>query len=341
MLVDLGRNDLGRVARPGSVAGLELHGDRALQPRHAHRLERRGRARPRTGRRSTRCSPAFPPAPSPARPRSAPWRSSTSSSPRPAAPTPARSAICRSPATSTPASPSAPWWSATARSRSPPAPASSPTPIPRPRSGRPRTRRRRCWRRSTLARAAATGGREPMILVIDNYDSFTYNLVQLFLGRGRRGRGGAQRRRRRRGAARRGRRRASCSRRARAGRRTPASVSALLAAQPEVPLLGVCLGHQALGAGLRRRRRGRGAADARQDLARPPPRAGHLRRAAQPVRGHPLPQPRGAPGGPAGGARADRLERRRRADGDAPPRAGPTGASSSTPSRSSPPTGPS
>ena len=111
MLVDLGRNDLGRVAAPGSVRGRQLHGGRALQPRHAPGVERRGRAGRRPRRRSMLCSPASRPARSPARRRSAPWRSSTSSSRRRAAPMPAPSATSPSPAISTPASPSAPWWS--------------------------------------------------------------------------------------------------------------------------------------------------------------------------------------------------------------------------------------
>jgi anthranilate synthase component I len=76
MLLDLGRNDVGRVAKAGTVQGdRQLH-RRTLQPRHAHRLERAGPARHRNTMRSTRCSPAFRPAPSAARPRSAPARSS-------------------------------------------------------------------------------------------------------------------------------------------------------------------------------------------------------------------------------------------------------------------------
>ena len=90
MLVDLGRNDLGRVSRRRQRARGELHGGRALQPRDAPRVERRGQPARPARRRSTRCSPASRRAPSPGRPRSAPWRSSTRSSPRRAGPTPER-----------------------------------------------------------------------------------------------------------------------------------------------------------------------------------------------------------------------------------------------------------
>ena len=40
MLVDLGRNDVGRVARYRTVEADRRHDHRALQPRHAHHLER-------------------------------------------------------------------------------------------------------------------------------------------------------------------------------------------------------------------------------------------------------------------------------------------------------------
>ena len=86
-----------------------------------------------------------------------------------------------------------------------------------------------------------------MILVVDNYDSFTYNLVQMFLGRGvevevvRNDADDA--------AGLLARRPAGIVLSPGPGRPESAGVCLeLLAARPEAPVLGVCLGHQAIGA---------------------------------------------------------------------------------------------
>ncbi len=50
MLIDLGRNDIGRVSEYGSVERARFDGRRAIQPRHAHRQPRRRADQARPGR---------------------------------------------------------------------------------------------------------------------------------------------------------------------------------------------------------------------------------------------------------------------------------------------------
>ena len=81
MLVDLGRNDLGRVCRPGTVKTVGVHGGGALQPRDAHGVVGGGRVGGRRATPPTPCGPSSRPAPSRGRRRCGPWRSSTNWSP--------------------------------------------------------------------------------------------------------------------------------------------------------------------------------------------------------------------------------------------------------------------
>ena len=174
MLVDLGRNDLSRVCVPGTVQVARFLEAGALLAHHAPRLGGRGRAARRRDAVRPAARDASRPAPSRARRRCARCRSSPSSRATAAARTRARCCTrCRA-ARSTRASRSGRSSCTTASRCCRRAPASSPT-ATRPPSTRsacassPRSRRRSTWRR-----------RGTMILLIDNYDSFTYNLAHLF-----------------------------------------------------------------------------------------------------------------------------------------------------------------
>ena len=159
MLVDLGRNDLGRVCAPGTVRGRRVHARRALQPRHAHRLDGRRRAARRAAARST-CSPRrFPAGTLSGAPKVA-----GDGDHRGARADPARAVRRHASATSTSAatwtwrSRSAPRCCATAGPTSRPAPGSSPTPTRRrgagePEQGRGRAARHRGRRDAASARA--------------------------------------------------------------------------------------------------------------------------------------------------------------------------------------------
>ena len=113
-----------------------------------------------------------------------------------------------------------------------------------------------------------------MLLMIDNYDSFTYNLVQYFGELGEEVRVFRNDEITLEGIAARSPTR-WCSRPGPARRPRPASAStAIRAFAGKLPILGVCLGHQAIGAAFGGKVVRAQAADARQDRARSPRRPG-------------------------------------------------------------------
>ena len=337
MLVDLGRNDVGRVARFGTVRVPRL-----LEVEHYSHVmhivsQVEGELRPGLTALDG-FAPASPPAPSPGRPRSGPWRSSTSWSHARRGSTPAPSATWTSPATSTPASPSARSSSTAARRAAggrghrgrlrsrPRVPGDHPQGLGALRGDPPGRGAVRLPGEGPRGRGRAAGGGGAMILVIDNYDSFTFNLVQFV------GELGAEPRVYRNDALDGG-----------GGGGPPAprglispgpgmpqdagvSIDLLRGLPPDVPVLGVCLGHQAIGPPSAAPW-GALPPGPREDGRRPARRERPLPRSPEPLPGRTLPLAGGGARGPPrmpGGLRLD--GRGRPHHGPPPPRpAGPRG----------------
>ena len=152
MLVDLGRNDLGRVCEYGTVRVPAVHDDRALLARHAPRLARRGAAR-RGARSARRAGGLFPGGDGLGRaedPRDGDHRGAGAVVARHLRRRGRLPRLRRQPRFLHRHPHASPCATASPRSR--PAPASSPTRIRRRNTRRRATRRRRCCARSSSRR---------------------------------------------------------------------------------------------------------------------------------------------------------------------------------------------
>ena len=287
MIVDLLRNDLSRVCTRRQRGGAAAVRPGALRHRHAPGLDAsRGGCAPGAGAVDLLAA-CFPAARSPARPRSARWRSSPSSSPRGAAPyCGAIGYLGFDGAMDT----SIVIRTCAVRGRRGVASSAGGGIVADSRPERPSTRRR--WPRPRALIAALSPEARRWSVVLDRQLRLVRPQPRALRARaGAADDGRAQRRADRGGRGRDGPVAHHRLARARAPPTRPASRVALIARLgATVPILGVCLGHQCHRPGLRRAGGARAPADARQDLRDPPRRdAGSSPACPDPLRGDPLP----------------------------------------------------
>ena len=245
MLVDLGRNDVGRVAREGTVRVDELMSvERYSHVMHIVSHVEGGCAPGRSPWDVLRA--CFPPGTVCGAPKMRAMEIIDELEPVARGPYAGASATSASTASSTPASPSGPWSCGTAPRTCRPGAGIVADSVPSGSTRSASPRRGRWW--PPIERAGADRREAVMLLMIDNYDSFTYNLVQYLGELGADARRLPQRRDhagRDRGARA---RRASSSRPGRARPTRRASRSPVIQRfAGAIPILGVCLGHQAIG----------------------------------------------------------------------------------------------